>query len=123
MNNSPTLNLASQTDSIVAYLQSGHRLTPQDSLRLFGSFRLSGRIFDARAKGINVKSQIIETANGKHVAQYWIDPAEPLITPADRKKKPKSITFDRLREVAHQVSNGDLLALSYFSRLIEEVEK
>lgn len=106
----------SQTAAIVKYLQSGQRLTPIDSLRLFGSFRLSGRIYDARAQGHNVKSQIIETESGKRVAEYWIDPAEPFI-PREKKKKIKNISFDRLRELAKHEAR-DLNEQLLFSRLI-----
>lgn len=59
----------SQSTEILSHLQSGHALTPLDALRMFGCFRLSGRILDLRSAGHDIVTDMVEV-NGKHVASY-----------------------------------------------------
>ena len=63
----------SQSAQILESLLRGERLTPIDALERFGCFRLGGRIYDLRKAGYGVKSEMIETKSGKHVACYWLD--------------------------------------------------
>lgn len=65
----------SQEHAIAKYLMQGKALTPQQALRLFGSFRLSARIYDikARAGENSIKTFMVETG-GKRVARYLGDP-------------------------------------------------
>ena len=69
--------LESQSYQIREYLLQGNSITAMEALRLFGCFRLSGRIYDLRKEGINISSTIIKI-NGKRVAEYSIvnDPIE-----------------------------------------------
>ena len=69
--------LESQSYQIREYLLQGNTITALEALRLFGCFRLSGRIYDLRKEGINISSTIIKI-NGKRVAEYSIvnDPIE-----------------------------------------------
>jgi hypothetical protein len=60
----------SQTQAILEALKSGRRLTPIQILEEFGSFRASGRIYDIRKLGFNVKTKMIMTPSGKRVAEY-----------------------------------------------------
>lgn len=59
----------SQEKRILNYLQNGGKITPLEALNKFGCLRLSGRIYDLRRKGYNIKSNRI-TVNKKQVAQY-----------------------------------------------------
>lgn len=64
----------SQNKQIRAYLRGGGKLTPMDALKMFGCFRLSGRIYDI-IKGrhvapLAIQKNIIEV-NGKRVAEYY----------------------------------------------------
>ena len=59
----------SQEKLILNYLQNGGKITPLEALNKFGCLRLSGRIYDLRRKGYNIKSNRI-TVNKKQVAQY-----------------------------------------------------
>ena len=43
-----------QTETILAHLQSGGSITPIDALRLYGCFRLAARIKDLRDSGHKV---------------------------------------------------------------------
>lgn len=69
--------LESQSYQIREYLLQGNTITAMEALRLFGCFRLSGRIYDLRKEGTNISSTIIKI-NGKRVAEYSIvnDPIE-----------------------------------------------
>lgn len=59
----------SQNARIATYLKGGGRLTPMDALDMFGCFRLSARIANLKAEGMNIKTELI-TRNGKTFAQY-----------------------------------------------------
>lgn len=76
MDAQPTLNFDSrrntQSQKILAYLAEGHRLTPLEALRLFGCFRLSGRIYDLKKQGHNIVPEMVEV-NGKRVARYRLE--------------------------------------------------
>ena len=62
----------SQSEQILAYLLAGNRLTPLDALRMFGSLRCGGRIFDLRKQGYDIRTEMVER-NGKRFAEYWIE--------------------------------------------------
>ena len=47
------------------------KVTLMDALNACGCFRLSARIFDLRAKGYDIKMDMVEV-NGSRIAQYWI---------------------------------------------------
>lgn len=60
----------SQEKAILSYLQDGKSLTQLEALPLFGSFRLSARIYRLiNQKGQPIKSEMVKR-NGKWVAQY-----------------------------------------------------
>ena len=63
--------IESQSYQIREYLLQGNTITAMDALRLFGCFRLSGRIYDLRKEGINISTTIVKI-NGKRVAEYSI---------------------------------------------------
>lgn len=63
--------IESQSYQIREYLLQGNTITAMEALRLFGCFRLSGRIYDLRKEGINISTTIIKI-NGKRVAEYSI---------------------------------------------------
>lgn len=60
-----------QADQILHYLKSGKTLTQLEALRLFKTLRLGARIHELKARGYDIKSQIVPVDNGsKHVARY-----------------------------------------------------
>lgn len=61
-----------QADLILNALQQGEAITPLESLQRFGCLRLGARIWDLKKKGHNIKTKIVKTATGKHVAQYFL---------------------------------------------------
>jgi len=54
--------MESQNKQILSHLRNGNRLTPLEALTLFNCFRLSGRIYDLKKSGHDIKTTII---NGK----------------------------------------------------------
>lgn len=60
-----------QNERILSYLQTGKRLTPLIALRRFGCLRLSGRIYELRALGHQIKSELVRRG-GKWVSEYWL---------------------------------------------------
>ncbi len=61
----------SQNNKILEWLKSGHSITPIDALKMFGCFRLSGRIHFLKSKGHDIKTNIVEM-NDKKFAEYTL---------------------------------------------------
>lgn len=59
----------SQSDKILAWLQSGNTLTQLDALRMFRCMRLASRISDLRNAGCNIITQFEKHDGGQH-ARY-----------------------------------------------------
>ena len=59
-----------QEEMILDYLKKGYSLTPLDALKMFGCFRLGGRIWDLKKRGYDIEMQLCEVIGGKHVAEY-----------------------------------------------------
>ena len=60
----------SQKARVRAWLLEGHKLTPLEALRMFGSLRLSAIIFDLREEGLPIVTEKIQVAPRKRVAEY-----------------------------------------------------
>lgn len=71
-NNPNTVTTESQNRAILAYLQSGKRITQLVALELFGCMRLPSRIHDIKKAGITIKDQFITLANNKRIKEYWL---------------------------------------------------
>lgn len=73
---------ATQNERILKFLQGGGKLTPKDALMLFGSFRLSARIFELREAGWSISQTMVRVGNRTWVAQFFMpDPKAPRGTP------------------------------------------
>lgn len=73
-NNNPNKkDSVSQNKMILEYLNKGGRITPLGALNLFGSLRLSGRIYDLRKRGVEIESKFVELPSGKKVKEYFIN--------------------------------------------------
>jgi hypothetical protein len=59
-----------QAEKILAYLKAGNRITPIESLKLFGCFRLGARIYDLKKAGFQIESEMVKVPSGKRVASY-----------------------------------------------------
>ena len=66
------MDTKSQQKAILEYLQAGNTITALEALRLFGSLRLGGRIFDLRAEGYPIQSETIVLEGNKRVSRYWL---------------------------------------------------
>ena len=51
--------MKTQNQQIEAYLKSGKKITPLTALRKFNCFRLSGRIFDLKQQGLDIKTNLL----------------------------------------------------------------
>lgn len=72
--------MASQSDSILAYLQAGNTLTPLEALHRFGTLALHSRAAELREQGHLIHCELV-TVNGKQVGRYSIQNAAPVVTP------------------------------------------
>lgn len=64
------MDSASQTKKILQWLQKGRKITQAEAIELFGCYRLSGRIYDIKDMGFDVRATMIQTKQGKRFAQY-----------------------------------------------------
>ncbi len=53
-------------------------LTPLDALGTCGTFRLGARVWELKADGYDVRSEIVRMPSGKHVARYTLVEDEQL---------------------------------------------
>lgn len=62
----------SQNEEILAWLQMGKTISPLEALERFGCFRLGGRIFELKAAGHKIVTDMV-TKNGKRFAEYRLE--------------------------------------------------
>lgn len=62
----------SQNEEILAWLQAGKTISPLEALERFGCFRLGGRIFELKAAGHKIVTDMV-TKNGKRFAEYRLE--------------------------------------------------
>ena len=62
----------SQKTAILDLLKRGP-VTPMDALSKLGCFRLAARVQDLRDDGYAIRTEMIETPSGKHVARYELE--------------------------------------------------
>lgn len=65
------MNTTSQEAKILAHLKSGRTLTPLEALRKFRCFRLSGRIYDLKQEGHDIRTRLVDIG-GKRIARYLL---------------------------------------------------
>jgi hypothetical protein len=65
------LQARTQSARIIDYLATGKPLTPLLALRRWGVFRLSGRIFELREDGHDIRTERV-TRRGKTFASYTL---------------------------------------------------
>jgi hypothetical protein len=61
-----------QIEYIVAALKRGEKLTFLKALNEFGCANLKGRIWDIKQMGLDVRKNMIEVGDNKHVAEYYL---------------------------------------------------
>lgn len=61
--------MSNQSDRILSYLRTGAKLTPLKALKMGFGMRLSGRVYDLRERGYNIKSRRVSVGKAK-VAEY-----------------------------------------------------
>jgi hypothetical protein len=68
--------MTTQTDAILAHLQSGKSLTAMECLNLYGCLRLAARIKELRLQGYDIQTETI-TAGRKLYARYTLNKKTP----------------------------------------------
>lgn len=68
------MKLVAQNEQILKHLKRGYRVTPIQALQKWGCLRLSGRIYDLRAQGHKIRTEIVER-HGKRFAEYRLEAA------------------------------------------------
>lgn len=63
--------IESQNKAVLGFMRNWHCITPMDALQICGCFRLSARIYDLRARGYGITTEMVEIG-GKRVARYWL---------------------------------------------------
>lgn len=62
-----------QTDNILAHLQTVGPITPIEALTEFGCFRLGARVLELRKQGYPIKTTMVKVASGARVARYSLE--------------------------------------------------
>ena len=70
-NKKRVVEVKSQKELIREYLKKGKRITPLETLKKFGCFRLGARIYELK-KEMDIHSRLV-TKNGKRFSEYWIE--------------------------------------------------
>ena len=66
------MNTKSQSEEILAWLQSGKSLDPLTALEKFGTFRLGARVYDLKKEGHRIETIMVEK-RGKRYAEYRLE--------------------------------------------------
>jgi hypothetical protein len=64
--------MKTQNERILNHLQKGRKITPLQALDKFDCWALSSRISDLNKLGHGIKSELVKTKSGKHVARYFL---------------------------------------------------
>lgn len=67
-----------QIDAIRSHLLRGKSITPIQALRLYGCFRLAAVIFDIRAEGYIIDTEMVSNGKG-HFAEYTLTAYAPRV--------------------------------------------
>ena len=62
----------SQNQEILSHLKTGATLTPLEALKMFGSLRLAGRIYDLKEDGWPIVCDRLDVGDGKLVGHYYL---------------------------------------------------
>lgn len=66
------MSTETQSKQILAHLKTGRTLTAIEALNKFQCFRLAARICDLKQDGHDISKRMKETAEGTHVAEYFL---------------------------------------------------
>jgi hypothetical protein len=66
------LQQGSQAQLILAHMARGRNITPLSALRMFDCLRLGARIWELKRRGWKIKREMLDLANGKTIASYFL---------------------------------------------------
>jgi hypothetical protein len=64
--------MSPQCKSLLCALKRGARLTVWEAIHSLGIYALSQRVGELKRAGYRIKSRLVETPTGKHIAKYWM---------------------------------------------------
>ena len=64
--------METQNQMILSHLRTGKCITPLEALKLYGCFRLSGRIYDLKQEGWHIDCTIV-TKGKKRWGSYFLN--------------------------------------------------
>lgn len=59
-----------QKEAVKRHLEAGRTITPLEALHEYGTLRLGAHIHELRKEGLNVRTRMIRSFNGKNYAEY-----------------------------------------------------
>lgn len=62
----------SQKQQVLQHLRAGEHLTPLEAIGLYGIYRLAARIFELRAEGHDIKSDVQYDTHSRPYARYTL---------------------------------------------------
>ena len=81
----------SQQSSLRDHLQAGRPITPREALLLYGVLRLSARIYNLRAEGLDIQRRVgKDSRTGNRVAEYYVSGVTPVAVTAPSPKERKA---------------------------------
>jgi hypothetical protein len=86
-----------QAEQILHYLQQGGALTPLEALDMFGCFRLGARIWDLKREGHDIRTDMVDVGDGKHVAKYYLAGQQELFSKCFSHESRESVPVGRSR--------------------------
>ena len=66
-----------QNETVLWHLRRSP-LTCEYAWHQYNVYRLAARVFELREEGHDIRTYMIETPGGKHIAQYWLARHDPL---------------------------------------------
>lgn len=77
MSNSVGSREASQAQTILEHLRTHGSITKLEALNLYGIWNSGGRVWDLKRDGHPIETRMIDTPNGKRVAEYVLVRTDP----------------------------------------------
>jgi hypothetical protein len=63
-----------QNNTLLNHMMTGRSISPLEAWGLYGVFRLAARMFELKAKGVDIQKKTKVDINGKQYAEYSINP-------------------------------------------------
>ena len=72
--------MMTQKEAIKRHLEAGQTITPLEALHEYGTIRLGAYIHELRKEGLNIRTTMVRSFNGKTFAEYSLVPREAQVS-------------------------------------------